>query len=97
MNFRKARFIGQKIDVVTREEEPVPVSFTWKEREYHITTIVRTWQDHGFSQAAPVRNWRSRRHRNVFVVETDSGEHFQIYLDRGSGRKQWYLYESYEK
>jgi len=88
----RGKFIGEKIEVVTSPDEPLPLGFTWREKEYSITEIVRKWQDHGFSNAAPVRNWRTRRHRNVYIVIADSGEQFEIYLDRGSGRRQWYIY-----
>lgn len=85
-------FIGARIEVRTDLEEPTPLSFTWEGREYGIIRIIRTWHDHGFSQAAPARNWRSRRHRNVFLVQVASGEVYEIYLDRGSGRRDWYIY-----
>jgi len=85
-------FIGEKIEVKTSTEEPTPLSFLWRGKEYRISRIVRQWHDHGFSQAAPTRNWRTRRHRNNYVVEVDTGERFEIYLDRGSGRRDWYVY-----
>ena len=86
------RFIGEKIDVITSAEEPTPVRFNWHGKQYVIKKIIRQWQDHGYSQAAPVRNWRTRRHRNNYVVEVDTGDCFEIYLDRGSGRRVWYVY-----
>ncbi len=91
------RFIGEKIEVVSSDEEPRPLSFKWRGHEYSITEIVRSWQDHGFSEAAPRRRtWLMRRHRNVYLVSTDSGEVFEIYLDRGSGRRAWYIYKQYK-
>jgi|GEM_PF-364735 len=87
------RFIGEKIEVVTSEEEPTPLSFIWRGKEYKIEEIVRSWHDHGFSPAAPAkRSWLLRHHRNVYVVRTEGDERFEIYLDRGSGRRDWYLY-----
>jgi len=87
------RFIGERIEVVTSEEEPAPLSFIWRGKEYQIAEIIRSWHDHGFSPAAPKkRSWLLRRHRNVYVVRTNSGGRFEIYLDRGAGRRDWYLY-----
>ncbi|MBD3285639.1 hypothetical protein GF359_04195 [candidate division WOR-3 bacterium] len=90
-------FIGERIGVETSSEEPTPVSFTWRDRTYRITKILRQWHDHGFSKASPVRNWRTRRHRNNYIVEVESGEDFEIYLDRGSGRRNWYIYRQIKK
>jgi hypothetical protein len=88
------KFIGEKIRVVSSKEEPAPLSFIWRGKRYEITEIVRSWHDHGFSPAAPrKRSWLMRRHRNVYMVKTDTGEEFEIYLDRGSGRRDWYLYK----
>lgn len=50
------RFISEKIEVWTSPDEPLPLGFTWRGREYSITEIVRKRQNHGFSNAAPVRN-----------------------------------------
>jgi hypothetical protein len=87
------KFIGEKIEVKTDTVEPHPISFQWRGRQYVIQQIIRAWQDHGFSQASPKkRTWKLRHHRNVYRVLTDSGEKFEIYLERGSGRRIWYLY-----
>jgi len=32
-----------------------------------------------------------RHHRNYYHVETDTGERFEIYLDRGAKRPEWVL------
>ncbi|MEA3310993.1 MAG: DUF6504 family protein [candidate division WOR-3 bacterium] len=89
----EGRFIGERIEVVTSEEEPAPLSFIWRGKEYQIEEIIRSWHDHGFSPAAPrKRTWLLRRHRNVYVVQTDAGERFEIYMDHGAGRRNWYLY-----
>lgn len=87
------KFVGERIEVETSQEEPRPLSFSWRGRDYHIQKIIRSWQDHGFSPAAPrKRSWLLRRHRNVYLVETTGGVRFEIYLDRGAGRRDWYLY-----
>lgn len=83
--------------MICSDEDPTPLSFRWRHQNYVITEIVRSWQDHGFSEAAPKRRtWLMRRHRNVYLVSTDSGEVFEIYLDRGSGRRAWYIYKQYK-
>ncbi|MBN2379865.1 hypothetical protein JXM67_08710 [candidate division WOR-3 bacterium] len=87
------KYIGEMIEVVTSDEEPVPLSFTWRGDMYGVKKIVRQWQDHGFSPASPKRrSWIMRRHRNCFIILTDTDEVFEIYLDRGRGRRVWTLY-----
>ncbi|NLI98599.1 hypothetical protein GX441_08080 [bacterium] len=90
----KGKFVGEKIKVETMEDEPVPVSFIWAKKSFCVTEIIKSWQDHSFSEASPKRRtWLMRRHRNVFLVKTSSDEVFEIYLDRGAGRRDWYLYK----
>lgn len=92
-DIHKGHFIGERIEVKTSPDSPTPLSFTWRGREYKITEIIHAWQDHGFSPASPrKRSWRLRHHRNVYVVLTDTGEQFEIYLDRGTGRRDWFIY-----
>lgn len=40
------RFIGERIEVVTSDEEPLPLSFTWQGKEYKIEEIIKSWHDH---------------------------------------------------
>ncbi len=69
-----------------------PRSFVWRGERHVVTRILDAWYDAGF--ADPLRrkhSWWERRHRNYFRVQTESGEVWDIYLDRGGGKRQWYL------
>ncbi len=75
----------------------MPVSFIWREEEFRVEKIVKSWQDWGFPAGSPRRkNWRMRRHRNRFQVETKCGRLFEIYLDRKGPELPWYLYRELE-
>jgi hypothetical protein len=78
------KFISQEISVVRDENSGDPISFSWSGREYDIREIIAVWPDWGFSAGAPKRkDWRQRRHRNCYRVETTDGSVFEIYHDRG--------------
>lgn len=89
------RFIGEKITVQTEGQIKQPVSLEWQGRKYAVSEIMATWFDWGFSPAATQHDWRTRRHRNCFRIRVDSGELFEIYLDRGPSRPEgeWYLFQ----
>ena len=89
------QFIGEKIDVETGGVVKQPVSLVWRGHEYRVAEILASWFDWGFSSAVTQRDWRTRRHRNYFRLQTDSGERFEIYLDRAPARAEgeWYLYQ----
>jgi hypothetical protein len=86
-------FFSQPIEVKVKGIIKKPVSFHWNATEYRISEIWAEWQDAGFGSIPAGRGkWWQRRHRNYFRVVTDSNEVFEIYLDRGGKRPQWYLY-----
>lgn len=88
-------FIGEPIEVTTGGHIAEPQSFVWREQAYMITHVIAAWQDWGFPAGAVQRNWRTRRHRNYYRVETEAGEVFEIYNDRGpaGGRSEWFVYQ----
>ena len=88
-------FIGEKIDVRTAGDVKQPAALTWRDREYTVAEVIASWFDWGFSAAAVQKNWRTRRHRNYFRLRMNSGEIFEIYLDRppASAEGEWYLYQ----
>jgi hypothetical protein len=86
-------FFSEEIDVQTGPASGRPAAFTWRGRRYAIREIWGEWPDYGFG-AAPTGRWWQRRHRTYYRVVTDGEEVFEIYLDRGGHRKQWYLYRS---
>ena len=78
------QFIGRPITVARDETMGQPISFCWDEREYTVCQVIAAWQDWGFSAGSPKRkNWRMRRHRNWYRVETADGAVFELYHDRG--------------
>jgi hypothetical protein len=84
-------FGSQEIVVRTGSRPAVPEAFQWRGKEYRIREIWGEWPDYGFGTARKGRWWQ-RRHRTYFRVVTDDDEVFEIYLDRGSRRKRWFLY-----
>ena len=84
---------SEKINVHCEGEPAVPVSFVWREREFRIVEIIKTWQDWGFPPGSPRRKtWRLRRHRNYFQVRTEEERVFELYLDRKGPHLEWVLY-----
>ncbi|UCD57746.1 MAG: hypothetical protein JSV16_01155 [Candidatus Hydrogenedentota bacterium] len=88
---------SEKIKVECKGEPSKPVSFTWRDEEFRIEKILRSWPDWGFPAGAPRRkDWRLRRHRNCFKVRTEGGRVFEIYLDRKASEHTWVLYREFE-
>jgi len=79
------KFVDERIEV--NKEDGMPVSFIWRGSEYKISKIRANFQDYDLRQ-----NWRLRRHRTRYVVETEEGGVFDIYLDRGAREPTWILY-----
>lgn len=84
-------FIGEVIEVETEGEVKRPARFTWRGREYTIARILASWQDSSMPSSLRRPKWTMRHHRNYYHVETDSGDRFEIYLDRGAKNPQWVL------
>ncbi len=89
-----AQFISRSILV---EPSPngggEPAAFTVDGETYRVLEIQSAWQDWGFGGTHPAaRTWRTRRHRNYYRVLCDDGHAYEVYLDRSSGRREWYVY-----
>jgi len=82
-----SEFIDEDIDVRIAEKPGPPTSFVWRGAEYVIAEIV---QQH--TQLDLQAAWWKRRHRDYYVVRTATGETFEIYFNRGPGRRYWVLY-----
>jgi hypothetical protein len=76
--------ICEKIAVECEGIPAQPVSFVWRKREYQVVAVKQSWHDWGFARSAPTRDWRSRRHRTYYRVETGEGTVFELYLDRAN-------------
>jgi len=68
-----------------------PVAFTWRGERHVIREILSAWTDTGFGAGEATRTWWRRRHRNAYRVETEAGEVYELYLDRGGSRREWVL------
>jgi hypothetical protein len=87
------KFIGEKIKVELDQDNRTPLSFIWQGTKYSVTKIKSSWQDYGFGYSpAPKRApWRMRHHRTYYQVVTDNNRIYEIYYDRGSKNKTWFL------
>jgi hypothetical protein len=90
------RYFGRQIEVTTRGDVRVPVSFRLDDRDHVITEVLESWPDYGFSRSETNKTWRTRHHRNYFRVKTADGAIYEIYYDRGTNLKhpefkKWFL------
>jgi len=84
MDSPREEFISRDISVTRDKKTGRPVSFRWDNRTYTVKEIIAVWPDWGFPAGSPRRKtWRMRRHRNYYRVETEGGEIFELYHDRG--------------
>jgi hypothetical protein len=87
-------FIDEPIIVDSQELTTAPKTFVWRETQFQVAEVLKAWQDwHTPSYADHARSWVHRRHRNYFIVRTTDGQVFEMYLDRGSGKRDWVLYK----
>lgn len=84
-------FIGDLIKVETEGLVKRPVRFVWRGRTYAITRILAGWHDYSMPTGIRRPRWTMRRHRNYYHVETETGERFELYLDRGAKQPVWIL------
>ncbi|TET61416.1 hypothetical protein E3J48_05635 [Candidatus Aerophobetes bacterium] len=93
----ESRFYSERIEVETVNQSFYPSAFVWRGQRYVINKIIHSWPDSGYAKSTPnKRDWRSRHHRNYFVVGIDSGRVFKIYHDRGVKKESprvWILSE----
>ena len=83
------KFIGEKIEVNFDRKPGPPTSFLWRNRGYIIQEVVdhRLHLDFG-------KRWWQRRHRDYYRIKTTDGELFEIYFNRGPGKRYWVLYKT---
>ena len=87
-------FIDEPIMVDYEELTTAPKTFVWRGDTYTVAEVIKSWQDwHTPPHADHARRWMHRRHRNCFIVKTTDGQTFEMYLDRGSGKRDWVLYK----
>ncbi|MBM3208829.1 hypothetical protein FJZ40_00850 [Candidatus Shapirobacteria bacterium] len=82
-------FIGKKVkvDFVQEIGWKRPTVITFGNKTLKIRTVRSRWEEHSYS-----RPWWLRKHRVCYEVETENGDTYQIYWDRGgSGKgKDWF-------
>lgn len=84
-------FVGEVIDVECEGEVKRPARFKWRGREYRVVKILASWQDYSMPVGVRKKLFTMRRHRNYYHVQVESGERFEIYLDRGAKEPDWVL------
>ncbi len=88
-----SRFIGKAAKVECSAGGTTPTALGWNDTTVQVVEILLEWQDFGFGGTHPAaRTWRTRRHRNCYRVRCDDGHTYDVYLDRGSGRRRWHMY-----
>src|SRR3990170_3340886 len=91
-------FIGKEIEVgLSDDAVRLPQRFKLAGREYQVTEVVSTWQDHAYSGLpAPRRGWQGGSQRQFYRLRTAQGETFEIYVETPAGRRgragkaRWY-------
>ena len=87
-------FIDEPIEVESEPRSSNPKSFVWRGARYDVAEVVQAWQDWRVPEFAKhARGWLHRRHRNCFVVRTTDAQVFELYLDRGFGKRDWVLFK----
>jgi hypothetical protein len=67
-------------------------SFTWRGQEYQIRTILTSWRKWRTPETVSHKTWRTRRHQNFYHIRTQTGETFEIFLDRtNKANPEWFL------
>jgi hypothetical protein len=73
------------------EAVPAPRTFSWRGERYEVAQVLGVWTDAGFADRARRHHgWWERRHRNYFRLQTADGETWDLYQDRGGGRRRWF-------
>ena len=88
------RFFGQRIEVTVERDAAgfsLPTSLTVEGRPIAVVEVLSRWHDAGFSALTRRRTWLERRHRTYYRLRGDDGFIYEVYLDRGGKRPNWFL------
>ncbi len=94
------KFLSEPLEMLETAAGGEPVRFRCRQIEHRVTSLIRQWQDFGFSAAAQKRDWRNRRHRNYYEIRTDQEAHLLVYFDRGvkpGSPRAWVALEEYDE
>ena len=81
-------FIDEEVIVNFAKRPGPPTSFTWRGVEHRIAEVLQHRLALDFD-----RRWWQRKHRDYYVVRTETGEVFQLYFHRGPGQRYWVLHK----
>jgi uncharacterized protein DUF6504 len=67
---------------------PVPDAFTWKEGEFHVAAVLRSWR------SSKTDRGDTYLKRHWFELQTAEGPTIEVYYDREArkGASHWWLY-----
>ncbi|MFQ6131905.1 MAG: DUF6504 family protein [Armatimonadota bacterium] len=84
-------FLCEEIEVETEGQRPV--ALVWRGERHEIAEVLRMWYDVSFGSTPPRgrKAWWQRRHRTCYRVATKAGERLEIYWDRGSIGRKWFI------
>ncbi len=80
-------FIDEEVTVSFAKRPGPPTSFTWRGVEHQIAAVLQHRLALDFEH-----RWWQRKHRDYYVVRTETGELFELYRHRGPGHRYWVLY-----
>jgi hypothetical protein len=87
-------FIDEAITVDCEQLTTHPKTFVWREKRYAVAEVIKAWQDwHTPAFAKHAQGWMHRRHLNCFIVRTTDHQVFELYFDRGFGKRDWILFK----
>jgi hypothetical protein len=84
--------VSEEIEV--ERDGLTPLAFIWRDQRYEVAEVLRMWFDTKFGPTTSRirRGWWERRHRTYYRLRTATGERFDIYWDRSSIGRRWFLY-----
>ena len=94
---RNRRFFGRRLDVVSDDDSPNPAKFMLEGETHVVSEILLMWHDYSFPSDSRRHRWWQREHRNDYRLRTSQERIFELYFDRGTGKKSdsrfrcWYI------
>jgi len=81
-------------DGMTRGEPGLPARFSWREQEYAVADVLKTWKESGPCKSGGPEMYL-RKH--WFKIRTDDGIEMTVYFERQprtkrQSKKRWWLY-----
>lgn len=80
--------VSEEIEVEFTKKPGPPTAFLWRRKRYEIKRCQFMGRRLDFG-----RRWWQRHHKDFYLVEDEEGNLYEIYFNRGPGRKYWVLYK----